>query len=161
MIEVTSREDQLRTDDEEPNCRLWDKIILAVRGYDKADDWRTVTDDLKPQMRPGHKTTAIKGIYLGTCEIEDTGDGISFAEQLWTVRQEIAGAYTVRHTLREPTEAERVRFKRTASSTQNIRGAKKAHVKVVSNTRAYVELFDALWQGCEGATGAEIGRAHV
>lgn len=155
MIEVSSREDELRVEDEAANCRLWDKLVVAVKGYDGQHDWRPLTDEEKAKMRPGHKSTAIKGLYLGECAIEDDGAGISLGEQTWTVVQTIAGAYTIRHTLREPTEAERVRFKRTAASTQNVKGTKRAHVRVVGNLGAYVELFDALWQGCEGATVGE------
>ena len=154
MVEVSPREDELRVDDEAANCRLWDKLIMGVRGYDGNAEWRPLTDEDKARMRAGHKSTAIKGLYLGECAIEDDGTGISFAEQTWTVKQSIAGVYEIRHTLREPNEAERARFRRTASSTRNVRGSKQTRVAVVGNLNAYVELFDALWQGC---TGAQVG----
>lgn len=159
MVEVSTREDEIRVDDEAANAWLWGRLILGVRGYDGATDWQALTEEQREQMRPGHKITAIRGLYLGECSLLDDDGSVSLSAQLWNVRQELAGGYVVTHTLREWTEAERLKFKRAASSTQNVRGTKKAHVKVITNLRAYTELFDLLWQGCEG--GTVDGRAYA
>jgi len=169
MIEINSREEEMKSEDDAANSRLWDKIILQVKGYRSADEWRDITEEEKAQMRPGHKATAIRAMYAGSCSIEGDEDGVSIGADTWTVKQEIGAGtepdYIVRHILREPTEAERSKYKRSASSTSYIKGAKKARVMVRTNLRAYVELYDALMQGVEGATvfGAQFedaGRGH-
>lgn len=151
MVELNSREEEIKADDETANIRLWDKIILSVKGYKNAPDWRELTDGEKQGMRPGHKTTAIRSLYASNCEIEGDEDGVSIGPDTWTVRQEIGLSkgdpdYVVRHILREPTEAERAKFKRAASSTSYIKGAKKQQVRVRTNLKAYIELYDALIQ---------------
>lgn len=155
MVEVNSREEEIRADDEAANVLFWDGIIMAVMGYKNAPEWRELTDGEKAGMRPGHKTTAIRALYASTCEIEGDEDGVSIGPDTWTVRQEIGLSkdspdYVVRHILREPTEAERGKFKRAASSTSYIKGAKKQQVRVRTNLRAYIELYDALLQEVQG-----------
>lgn len=164
MIEINSREEEMKTDDDVANGKLWDKIILQVRGYRGADDWRELTDEEKAAMRPGHKSTAIRAMYAGTCEVEGDEDGVSIGPDTWTVKQEIGLTkgdpdYIVRHILREPTEAERSKYKRSASSTSYIKGAKKARVMVRTNLRAYVELYDALMVVVDHGTVA--GQAYL
>src|SRR5262249_20983462 len=134
LVEVNQREEEIRTDDETANARLWDKLILAVKGYRGAPDWRELLPEEKAAFRPGHKVTAIRALYAGSCQVEGGDEGVSIGADVWTVRQEIgAGAepdFVVRHTLREPTEAERVRFKQSSSSTSYVKGAKKSQVRV-------------------------------
>jgi hypothetical protein len=162
IVELNSREEELKADEDTANARLWDKIILQVKGYRGAEDWRDLSEEEKAAMRPGHKSTAIRAMYAANCEIEGDEDGVSISADTWTVRQEIGVGnepdYVVRHTLREPTEAERAKYKRSASSTSYIKGAKKARVMVRTNLRAYIELYDALIQVIEGGTfGGDVG----
>lgn len=156
MVEISSREEEMKTDDDAANSRLWDKIIQQVKGYRGAGEWRDITEEEKAQMRPGHKATAIRAMYAGSCSIEGDEDGVSIGADTWTVRHEIGAGkepdFIVRHSLREPTEAERSKYKRSASSTSYIKGAKKARVTVRTNLRAYVELYDALTENVVGGT---------
>jgi len=161
LVEINSREDEFQADDEVANSRLWDKICVAVKGYKDAAEWRDVTDADRAAMRSGHKRTAILALYAGWCEIEGDEDGVSIGADTWTVVQNIgtkrdAPNFVVRHILREPTEAERIKFKRSASSTSYVKGAKKNQVRVRTNLRAYVELYDALIDHVEGATTTPI-----
>lgn len=156
MVEVSSREDEIRADDEAANAIFWNAIALAIKGYRGADEWRDLTDEDRAAMRPGHKTAAIRTLYAGTCEIEGDEDGVSIGADTWTVKQGIGikdePDFVIRHILREPTETERAKFKRTASSTSYVKGAKRAQVRVKTNLRAYVELYDALIQNVMGGT---------
>jgi hypothetical protein len=164
LVEISAREDELQADDEIANARLWDKIAVSVKGYRGADDWRELTDEDKAAMRAGHKTAAIRTMYAGACEIEGGDDPISIGADVWTVKQAIgvqkdAPDFVVQHILREPTEAERVKFKGAASSTSYVKGAKKSRVRVRTNLKAYVELYDALINLTIGGTvgGSEFG----
>ena len=165
LVEISSREDEIQSDDEIANARLWDKIAVAVKDYRGASDWRDLTAEDKAAMRPGHKTAAIRTMYASECAIEGEGDeGVSIGGDMWWVRQSIgvnkdAPTFIIRHRLREPTEAERTKFKRSASSTSYVKGAKKAQVRVKTNLRAFIELYDALIQTVYGGTvdGREWG----
>lgn len=164
LVEVNSREEEIRADEDVANARLWDKIILAVKGYRGIDDWYEPTAEEKAAMRPGHKIMSIRALYAGDYKIEGDEDGVSIGADLWTVRQEIgpnadAPDYVVRHQLREPTEAERIKFKRNSSATSYVKGAKKTQVRVRANLKAYVELYDALIEFVSNATvgGKEFG----
>jgi|SRR5262245_7787437 len=155
MVELSSHKDEIQADDETANVRLWDKIIVSVKGYRGAGDWRELTDEEKAQMRPVHKTVAIRAMYAGSCEIEGDRDYVPIEPEIWTVRQKIGTKedrpdYVVRHTLREPTEAERVKFR--PSTTSYIKGARKMRVQIATRLKPYVELYDALIEGVEGAT---------
>src|SRR5262252_9925236 len=77
LVEINSREDEIQTDDEIANARLWDKICVAVKGYKGIDEWRELSPEEKAAMRPGHKTMAIRAMYAGSCEIEGDEDGVS------------------------------------------------------------------------------------
>jgi hypothetical protein len=156
LVELNSREDEIRSDDDLANARLWDKIILEVKGYRGVDDWRAVTDEDRAAMKPGHKTMAIRALYAASCQIEGDDEGVSIGADVWTVRHEIGAGkepdFIVRHTLREPTEAERIKFKRSSSSTSYVKGAKKSQVRVRTNLKAYCELYDALITIVEGGS---------
>src|SRR4029434_8981598 len=99
--EINSREEEMKSEDDAANSRLWDKIILQVKGYRSADEWRDITEEEKAQMRPGHKATAIRAMYAGSCSIEGDEDGVSIGADTWTVKQEIGAGtepdYLVRH----------------------------------------------------------------
>ncbi len=156
--EVSNREDTIVSDDEGANCRLWDKLILEARGYRGMDGWTPVTDEMKAAMRAGHKTTAIRGMYAGTASVANDEDGgVSLGGDDWTIRQAIGAdtenpQFEILHILREPTEGERSKFKRAASSAHIVRGAKKSRTKIVTSLRAFVELYDALVIDITGGT---------
>jgi hypothetical protein len=157
LVEISNREDEVQTDEDVANARLWDKIIVSVKGYRGAEDWRELSEQEKASMRIGHKAMAIRAMYSGFCEIEGDENGVSIGADTWTVRQSIglkrdAPDFVVRHILREPTEAERVKFKRSASSTSYVKGAKKQQVRIKTNLKAFVELYDALISLTTGAT---------
>jgi hypothetical protein len=156
IVEISSREEEIRTDDETANARLWDKIAVAVMGYKGLDGWRELTAEDKAAMRPGHKSTAIRMLYAGSFEIEGEEDGVSIGADTWTVRQEIGAKeepdFVVMHILREPTEAERSKFKRSSSTTSYVKGAKRQQVRIRTNLRAHMELYDALIQNVVGGT---------
>src|SRR5262245_41298765 len=52
LVEISSREDEIQSDDELANARFWDKIAVAVRGYKGIDDWANLTDEDRAAMRP-------------------------------------------------------------------------------------------------------------
>lgn len=163
MVEISSREEEIRTDDEMANARLWDKVAVAVKGYKGFDDWHELTPEDRSAMRSGHKSIAIRMLYAGTCEIEGDEDSVSIGADTWTVRQEIGAKkdpdFVVRHILREPTEAERAKFKRSSSSTSYVKGAKYQQVRIRTNLRAYIELYDALIENVIGGTVGGRGLA--
>lgn len=159
-VAVSSRENELDSDDETANARLWDKIAVAVKGYKGIDDWAHLAEEHRAAMRPGHKVTAIRALYAGSCEIEGDEDSVSIGADTWTVKQNIGTDdenpdYIVRHILREPTEAERQKFKASASRTSYVTGAKKMRIRVRTNLKAHADLYDALIQGIEGATAVK------
>ncbi len=160
-VEVSKRESQVIADDEGAAARLWEKLIIEVKGYDfgdgKTDEWRTLSDEEKKKLRFNHKTTTINGLYRSSCSLESATDDDSPSpfSDTWRIRQEIGSPenpYIVVHELREPGEAEKQRFRRTSASTNFVRGSKKQHIKVATNLKAYIELYDALIQRVEGAT---------
>lgn len=159
LVEVSNRESEIHNEQEIANARLWDKIILAIKGYKPNPDWRDITPTEKAEMRPGHKSAAINSLLHNECKLEGDDDTISVGPTIWTVRQEIGPngteKFIIRHTLREPTEAERAKFKRSASVTSYMTGAKKSQVRVRTNLKSYVELYDALVEDISGGTVAD------
>lgn len=156
-VSINSREDEVQSDDERANINLWNKLVVAVKGYKGLDDWRALDDEEKATMRVGHKLTAVKALYAGYCEIEEGEGAVSIGDDTWTVRQNIGVSqdkpdFVVKHILREPTEAERAKFGRSSSSTSQVKGAKRARIKVRTNLKAYVDLYDALIVSIEGGT---------
>src|SRR5262245_26759735 len=63
LVEMTSREDQIESDDDFANSRLWDRIALEVRGYRGNPDWMELSEGDRARMRAGHKTKAITAMY--------------------------------------------------------------------------------------------------
>lgn len=164
--EVSNREDTIVSDDEGANCRLWDKLILQARGYRGMADWTPLDDNQKAEMRPGHKSTAIRGMYAGTASVaNDDDDGVSLSGDTWAIRHVIGAdaenpQYEILHVLREPTEGERSKFKRAASSAHIVRGGKKSRTKIVTSLKAFVELYDALVIDITGGTVAGQYLSH-
>lgn len=157
IVETTAREEQIVTDDEAATCKLWNKLILEVRGYRGAQDWRPLADEEKAAMRPGHKTMAVRAMYAGSCAVEDEGVEIGIGADTWTVKQSIGISeeqpdYTVLHVLREPTESERNQFRRSASKVSFIRGSKRARTRINQDLTAFVKMYDALVVNVIGGT---------
>lgn len=161
-VEVSKRENQIISDDDAATGKLWNKLILSVKGYNdtaRTDgaEWHDLTDEEKQQMRSNHKAAAIRGLYRSSCSIEDNSDSqsVSLSGDTWSIKQEIGSQddpYIVTHVLREPNEKEMRKFKQSAASTSFVRGAKKQHIKVATNLKAYIELYDALINTVAGAT---------
>ena len=158
-IQVSKRESEIKVDSEAANIALWRKIIVAVKGYDFGDgrpigEFRSLSDDQKDQLSAAHKIAAVRGLHSSACEIdyEDAEDAsVMVANQTWRVKQSIRGdAFTVIHTLREPSEAERRKFNQNASSTSHLTGARKPRSTVKTNLKAYIALYDALILDVEG-----------
>jgi hypothetical protein len=162
-LEYSKREDEWKSSEEAANAKLWNKIVLSVKGYNfgddlAADEYRVLTTEQKEQMKPSHKVAAVRGLYRSDCRI-DYGDledaPVSFGSQEWNVLQEIgreADWAPIIHTLREPDEAERLKFQDNHIRRLDVRGARKAQSRTWTNLKAYVELYDLLIIKVQGAT---------
>jgi hypothetical protein len=154
--EVSSGEDRLNVDDEGPNSRLWDKVAIAVKGYRAealaVNDWNAITPNILALMPIGHKSQAIRGLYQTQFDLEqEEGEGFALGATSYIVKQTL-GDYTMRHVFRAPTEAERRDFKRRANETRFARGTRKVRTKVLTNLRAYTELYDKLYEAIDGVS---------
>jgi hypothetical protein len=156
--EVNKRENESRYDDTAANVKLFNKIALAVKGEfgSAPTDFRALTDEQKERVKVDHKVAAVRGLYSSVCEIEygdeeQELDQAIFGGQEWRVKQQI-GQYTLIHTLREPTEQERLKFNRTRVNTTNLAGARKQQYTTRTNLKAYAELYDAVIVKVEGGT---------
>jgi hypothetical protein len=157
--EVSSGEDRLTIDDEAANARLWDRIAVAVKGYRAIDmdpgEWTKITPQIAGLIPPGHKSPAIRGLYQTNFELEqEEGEGFALEAVSYTVKQTF-GDYVIRHVFRAPTEAERRDFRRRANETRFARGSRKIRTKVLTNLKAYVELYDKLFQWLDGVEIAD------
>lgn len=159
---VSARKDRIFADDVNANIILWDKIVVAVKGYGGGDEWQELSDTAKAQFNPDHKSRAIADLYRPSCEIEGDDDRVPMGPVTWTVRQNIGNrndpSFIVCHILREPTQRERDDLRWSASITLNVRGAKQSQVEVITKLKPHVELYDALIQAVRGGTvGGEEG----
>lgn len=157
IVETSKREEEISTDEEIANAKLWDKVILEVKGYKGFDDFRPLTETEKAAMRPSHKRVAVLGMYAGTASILNDDAELSIENDTWTIRHLIGTnpehpAFTIDHILREPTELERVRYKRGASKIRLVRGSSKARTRIASDLKVFCELYDALVMNIDGAT---------
>jgi len=115
-----------------------------------------------------HKNTVINGMYPSNFELDQDED-VEFSFALgsgreWTVKQEIGGGqkredgsqappqFVVRYTFREPTEAERRRFRSGAISSLSLRGKDGVKDRRSTNLGVVAKLFDSLILRIEGAT---------
>lgn len=157
IVEESNREERIVTDDELATCQLWDKLILEVKGYKGIPDFRALTDSEKQTMRAGHKTTAIRAMYAGSATVVGDEDEVSLGANSWTIRQLVGPdqdnpIYSIDHILREPTENERAKFKRTASKISFVRGAKRPRTKIGADLKVYVDMYDLLVTDVQGGT---------
>lgn len=157
LVGASSREEEIVSSEETANVRLWDAIILKVMGYRDAKDWRELTEEEKTAMRAGHKSTAIRTLYAGYCEIEGAEDGITIGADTWTIKHEIGLSrdnpdFVVKHILREPTEAERLKYNQTSTRTIVVKGAKRPQRHLQTKLKPPADLYDALVEDIQGAT---------
>lgn len=157
LIGVSSREDEERVDDSIANTNLWHRLILSVRGYRGAADWRTLSDAEKDEMKPGHKSRAIRQMYACVCLVEaNEDDDVSIGAETWVIRQEIGAGrepdFVVFHSLREPDKREWEKFKGTARRVSYVRGAKQTRTKINTSLQAYCDLYDSILLSIDGGT---------
>jgi hypothetical protein len=158
VIEVDSRQDVINFDVEGANARLWDRIAVAVKGYDfgngPVEDWRPIGESERQHMLGTHKSRVVLGLYQDETEpVEEDGfslDTIRIRQTFGTVQ-----ASEVLHFLRMPTEAERLKFKSRSTQTQFIRGARKRHETIRSDLKSFIAFYDALILDIQGATVAD------
>lgn len=167
VVEVDSRQDVIHFDVEAANARLWDKVATFVRGYDfgdgasTAEDWRPVEETERQRMLGTHKSRVVLGLYQDETEpIEDDGfslDTLRIRQTFGTVAHS-----EVIHTLRLPTESERIKFKSKSTSTQFIRGSRKRHETIRSDLKTFVAFYDLLLLDISGGTvdGAPFATAR-
>lgn len=170
-------------DDEPANVALYDKIALTVAGYalksgeKPTDEPIPVTQEIETPkgmqtvlslIPASHKSTAINGMFPSTFEVDLQDQEFSFAlggGREWSVKQEIGGKtkredgtlsppnFTVYYTFREPTEAERKKYRTRAIAAVNVQ-EKEGGISERRSTNLKVmrELFDALIVSVDGAT---------
>lgn len=159
LVSVSSREDEDVSDETAANANLWRKLIVEVKGYKGAEDWRAITDAEKDDMKPGHKSRAIAQMYMGSCTVEGgEDDDVEIGAETWVIRQEIGAgrepAFVVRHSLREPTSPEWEKFKGKALRVSHVRGAKRPRRKINTSLQSYCDLYDAVALSIDGGTVA-------
>lgn len=162
--EVAPNEDSWTEDSQAANGKLWDKCIIGVTGYridgQLAIDFVAVSGETAAKIPLSHKNTAISGLYLSKCTIEQGEDeGFSLDDPTHTIRQAIGAGdepdYVILHTLRQPTEAELREYNKHASTATSVSGTRKRKIRVRTNLKADVELYDKLATGIAGATPPE------
>ena len=98
-----------------------------------------------------HKSRVILGLYTDETEpVEDDGfslDTLRVRETFGTVAKS-----EVIHTLRLPTEAERIKFKARLTQTQFTRGARKRHETIRSDLKSFIAFYDLLLLDIQGGT---------
>lgn len=157
LVNISSSEDEDRTDETVANANLWRALIVSVKGYRDAADWRELSDAEKDEMKPGHKSRAIAQMYVGACFVEASEDDeVSIGAETWVIRQEIGAGrepdFVVRHSLREPTQGEWEKFKGTAARMSYVRGAKRPRRKFSTSLKSFCDLYDATLLSIDGAT---------
>jgi len=157
LVSISSREDEDRSDDSAANANLWRKLIVAVKGYRGAADWRELTEAEKEEMKPGHKSRAIAQMYMGSCLVDAAEDDeVGIGAETWVIRQEIGAGrepdFVVRHSLREPTKAEWEKFNGAALRVSHVRGAKRPRRKINTSLQTYCDLYDAILLSIDSGT---------
>lgn len=162
--EVAPNEDAWHEDSQAANGKLWDKCIVGVTGYriggELAADFVPVSPDIAAKIPLTHKATAISGLYLAKCTVEQGEDeGFSLDGDTHTIRQAIGAGdepdFVLLHTLRQPTEAELRDYNKRASTATSVSGSRKRKIRVRTNLKADVELYDKLAVSLTGATPPE------
>lgn len=159
--EVAPNEDAWHEDSQAANGKLWEKVCLGVKGYriggQVSGDFVSVSPEIAAKIPLTHKSTAISGLYLSKCEVEGAEDeGFSLDGDTHTIRQEIGASdvpqFIIRHTLKPPSEADLRDYNRRANTATSVTGSRKRKIRVRTNLKADVELYDKLAVAIEGAT---------
>lgn len=145
-----------------------DEEIPVDRVLDVNGEQKTVLE-LIPS---NHKTTAILAIAVSSFEV-DLGteqDEFSFAlgaGREWTIKQSVGGQfkredgtlappdYVVTYRFREPTEAERKKYRTSAMNALTYRTKEGVVERSSVNLKVIADLFDKLIEGVEGAVLVE------
>lgn len=145
-------------DSDAAHCHLWDKIAVAVQGYGDAKEWHSLSEDDKAKISLGHKVQAIRRMYAGDVTISDDVE-VRMSGNEWKAVLAIGvndePDYQITFSLREPDEKERSRFVSSESSQRQKKGTKRPQYVVKTNLQSYIDLFDAVIKGVEGATVAD------
>lgn len=159
--EVAPNEDAWHEDSQAANAKLWDKVCLGVTGYriggQLATEFVAVSPELAAKIPLAHKHAAISGLYLAKCTLEaGEEEGFSLDGDSYVIRQtlgdENAPSFVLLHTLRQPTEAELREYNKRASTATSVSGARKRKIRIRTNLKADVELYDKLATALSGAT---------
>lgn len=157
-INVGTGEDEIESNGVKADLALWAQVVKQLAGYRGLPGATpAVLCDVRPEwldkIPSPHKLFAVRLLTQMECEVVNTeGDDDGFfdlGDSTVTVRQKIHGM-TVTHTLRQPTEAEYSSFKPFRVSTKAV--GKKSATRIQGNLKAFVEFYDKLIQGVEGAT---------
>lgn len=162
--EVAPNEDAWHEDSQAASAKLWDKCILGVTGYriggQLATDFVPVSSEIAAKIPLTHKATAISGLYLAKSEVEKGEDeGFNLDGDTHTIKQSIGASeepeFVLVHTLRQPTEGELREYNKRASTATSVSGSRKRKIRVRTNLKADVELYDKLAIALTGATPPE------
>lgn len=171
-IETLSKSESIiNANTDAANVALYNKIALAIAGYPLPDGQpkearRNLTPELVHKIPASHKLTALRGLYATSCEVEES-DALVYGLDCDTVviRQDIGWHdepdYVLRHTLKMPSEKQRLDYARKASQTRYVGTGKKQKIRIVTDLRAAVELYDVLFASLEGASLSGGGRAEL
>lgn len=155
---ILEREDELQVDipiskdgsytlpdptvNEEIDARYFDRIVVESKGY---------AGDI-PEL---HKAAAFQGLYKREYYVDENAD--IFADEIPVIEEIGGGAvpdFTVRHVMRQPTEAEIKVYRRKASSSTAVKPGKRGRqvITTKSSLRTGMQHY-ALWLArVEGAT---------
>lgn len=162
--EVAPNEDAWHEDSQAASAKLWDKCILGVTGYriggQLATEFVPVSPDTAAKIPLAHKVTAISGLYVAKSEVEKGEDeGFNLDGDTHTIKQSIGASeepeFVLVHTLRQPTEGELREYNKRASTATSVSGSRKRKIRVRTNLKADVELYDKLAIALTGATPPE------
>lgn len=132
------------TAQEETDAKYYDRIVIKTEGY-------------TAEVPTAHKAAAFQGLFRREIYI-DPGSDI-FGDEV-TIIEEIGGSdepdFTLRHTLRQPTEAE-LKKCRQGSSGGRLLPDKRGRQKLVtsSNLRSAMRFYNTWLVRIEGATAGE------
>lgn len=161
LEEIAPGEDTFHTEVESANAKLWDKIAKQIRGYKTAgitkDAWAEVTPELAAKIPASHKSTAISGLYASRCVVvKDDDEGFNLDGDTFIIRQELGAGeepdYVILHTLKQPTESQRREYEKAAGKASQVFGSRKRKIRIRTNLKAEVALYDKLIERVDGAT---------
>jgi hypothetical protein len=132
------------TAQEETDAKYYDRIVIKTGGY-------------TAEVPTAHKAAAFQGLFRREIYLDPECD--IFGDEV-TIIEEIGGSdepdFTVRHTLRQPTEAE-LKKCRQGSSGGRLLPDKRGRQKLVtsSNLRSAMRFYNTWLVRIEGATAGE------